>query len=210
MRKEFRIIVCCILFIPALVQSQDFSYDKQMGAQAAKQVEQMVGIYQDSALNAYVDQVGQRLAGVLGTIPIDFQFHVVDMAEPNAFALPGGYIYVSRGILSLLNDEAELAGVLGHEMIHVTKRHSVKQMKRSIFALASFAIVFLMVSTTTAVPNIKDKVQETFNDIENDNVNEQFQEKINTLDDPPAEPTFIIALALLLWYILFQIFIHWI
>ncbi len=55
------------------------------------------------------------------------------MAEPNAFALPGGYIYVSRGLLSLVNDEAELACVIGHEMIHVTKRHSVKQMKKSIF-----------------------------------------------------------------------------
>jgi predicted Zn-dependent protease len=54
------------------------------------------------------------------------------MAEPNAFALPGGYIYISRGLLSLVNDEAELAGVMGHEMIHVTKRHSVKQMKKSI------------------------------------------------------------------------------
>jgi len=92
----------------------------------------MIGIYNDSALNAYVGSIGERLVDVLGDPPVDFQFKVVDMAEPNAFALPGGYIYISRGLLSLVNDEAELACVMGHEMIHVTKRHSVKQMNKSI------------------------------------------------------------------------------
>lgn len=111
---------------------QDFSTDKKMGAQAAQQVEQMMGIYPDEELNEYVSQVGNRLAKSLGTLPFEFQFRVVDMAEPNAFALPGGYVYVSRGILSLMNSEDELAGVIGHEMIHVTKRHSIKQMRQGI------------------------------------------------------------------------------
>jgi predicted Zn-dependent protease len=131
MKSEFISIV--IFFIIAISYGQDFSYDKQIGAEAAVQVEQTIGIYPDSNLTAYINSVGQRLAGVLGEIPVDFQFSVLDMAEPNAFALPGGYVYVSRGLLSLVNDEAELAGILGHEMIHVTKRHSVKQMKKSIF-----------------------------------------------------------------------------
>ncbi len=114
------------------VRGQDFSYDQKIGAQAAQQVEQMMGSYPDSTLNAYVSKVGQRLATGLGKIPFEFQFRVVDMAEPNAFALPGGYVYVSRGILNLINEEDELAGVIGHEMVHVTKRHSIKQMRQSI------------------------------------------------------------------------------
>ncbi|MEZ5196732.1 MAG: M48 family metalloprotease [Bacteroidales bacterium] len=122
-----------LLFISNLSIAQDYSYDKQIGAESAIQVEQTIGIYNDSALTSYVQAVGQRLVGALGESPFTFQFHVVDMAEPNAFALPGGYIYISRGLLSLVNDEAELACVMGHEMIHVTKRHAIKQMKKSIF-----------------------------------------------------------------------------
>jgi len=121
-----------LLFISILQQAQDYTYDKKIGAESAVQVEQMIGIYQDSALTAYVNAVGQRLVNVLVDTPLEFRFFVVDMAEPNAFALPGGYIYVSRGLLSLVNDEAELACVIGHEMIHVIKRHAVKQMRKSI------------------------------------------------------------------------------
>lgn len=128
--KTFVFIVAILL--SQILEAQNFSYDQKIGAQAALQVEQMIGTYPDSLLNAYVNSVGQRLAVGLGEIPFEFQFRVVDMPEPNAFALPGGYIYVSRGILSLINSEDELAGVMGHEMVHVTKRHSVKQMKQGI------------------------------------------------------------------------------
>ncbi|MBN2175326.1 MAG: M48 family metalloprotease [Bacteroidales bacterium] len=130
-RKSYIIFILAIIYInPAF--SQDFTYDRKIGAEAANEVEQMIGVYPDSALTAYVNLVGQRLVNALGDSPVEFNFHVVDMAEPNAFALPGGYIYVSRGLLCLINDEAELACVMGHEMIHVTKRHSVKQIKKSI------------------------------------------------------------------------------
>jgi len=130
--KKISLFPVFIILFYFSVFAQDFSYDKKVGAEGAIQVEQMIGIYHDSALTAYVNAIGQRLVNVLGDPPVTFRFHVVDMAEPNAFALPGGYIYVSRGLLSLVNDEAELACVMGHEMIHVTKRHSVKQMKKSI------------------------------------------------------------------------------
>ena len=132
MVKSYRLVVCLLWLFSINSFAQDFSIDKKIGAESAVQVEQMMGIYYDSALTGYVNAVGQRLVNTLGEAPVTFQFHVVDMAEPNAFALPGGYIYVSRGLLSLVNDEAEVACVIGHEMIHVTKRHSVKQMKNSI------------------------------------------------------------------------------
>jgi len=133
MNKYYRLTISFLLLFALNGIAQDFSYDKKMGAEAAIQVEQTIGIYPDSALTAYVNKIGNRLVEALGNAPVEFQFRVVDMAEPNAFALPGGYIYISRGLLSLVNDEAELAGVMGHEMIHVTKRHSVKQMKKRIF-----------------------------------------------------------------------------
>ncbi len=131
MKRTF-VISVIIVFSRLFLFSQDFSYDKKIGAEAAEQVESMMGLYNDSSLNAYVNSVGGRLVNVLGDVPVDFQFHVVDVSEPNAFALPGGYIYVTRGVLNLVNDESELACVIGHEMIHVTKRHSVKQMKKGI------------------------------------------------------------------------------
>ncbi len=62
----------------------------------------------------------------------EFKFHLVDMEEPNAFALPGGHIYVTRGILPLIQTEDELAGIIGHEIMHVIQRHSVKQFNREI------------------------------------------------------------------------------
>lgn len=131
--KKISLFPVFVILFSFTILAQDFSYDKKVGAEGAVQVEQMIGIYPDSALTVYIESIGERLVDVLGDPPVDFQFKVVDMAEPNAFALPGGYIYISRGLLSLVNDEAELACVMGHEMIHVTKRHSVKQMNKSIF-----------------------------------------------------------------------------
>jgi predicted Zn-dependent protease len=124
------------LFISVIVViqgfGQDYSYDKKIGAENAKQVPLTMGIYNDSILTAYVTSVGERLVNQADNVPLDFNFHIVDMQEPNAFALPGGYIYVTRGVLSLVNDESELACVMGHEMIHAIERHSVKQMKKKI------------------------------------------------------------------------------
>ena len=131
MKKIIIVLVAFIVNISVL-DAQDFSYDKKMGAEAAKQVEATMGIYPDSALRAYVAEVGSRLVKVLDNPPVDFRFHLIDSPDPNAFALPGGYIYITRGLLVLVNDESELADVMGHEMIHVTKRHSVKQQNKGI------------------------------------------------------------------------------
>ena len=79
-------------------------------------------------LAAYVESLGQRLARHSHRAGLEYRFAVIDSPEVNAFALPGGYIYVTRGILAYLNSEAELAAVLGHEIGHVTARHSVRQM----------------------------------------------------------------------------------
>ena len=106
--------------------------ENQAGRQVAQQVEDQIGLYSDSYLRNYVDAVGRRLVAELGDTPYQFTFQIVDQPEPNAFATPGGYVYVSRGILALVNSEDELAGILAHEISHVTQRHHARQAQRSV------------------------------------------------------------------------------
>ncbi|WP_339907658.1 M48 family metalloprotease [Pseudomonas guineae] len=87
--------------------------------------------YADEKLQAYVQQVGERVAKYSHRNQLAYQFTVVDSPDINAFALPGGYIYIHRGLLAYLSSEAELAAVLGHEVGHVTARHSVQQQSQS-------------------------------------------------------------------------------
>ncbi len=99
----------------------------QQGAQAHKEVLQQYGRVDDPELQAYVSRIGKGLAAKSHRPNLDWHFTVVDSPQVNAFALPGGYIYITRGIMAYLNSEAELAGVVGHEIGHVTARHGVRQ-----------------------------------------------------------------------------------
>jgi predicted Zn-dependent protease len=103
-----------------------------LGREAAQQVAQEMGLVEDPALAAFVDAIGQRVAARSPRKDVRFQFHVADMAETNAFALPGGYIYVSRGLLALVRDEDELANVLAHEVGHVAARHAAQRETRAL------------------------------------------------------------------------------
>jgi predicted Zn-dependent protease len=97
------------------------------GAEAAKALQEQGMLLPEGEVSGYVREVGERLVRAAPASSGPFEFHVLDMEEPNAFALPGGYVYVSRGLLVLLNSEDELAGVVGHEIGHVVARHHVKQ-----------------------------------------------------------------------------------
>ncbi len=99
------------------------------------------GIFRNSALRVYVDAVGQRLARQSHRPDLPFRFVVVNDSSPNAFALPGGYIAITRGLLANLSNEAELAAVLGHEIGHVTARHSLQGMQRSTLLGATVGIL---------------------------------------------------------------------
>ena len=112
----------------------------QMGKQGAKEVEQSIGFYKDPALQAYVADLGKRMAAESERPDLPWEFHVVDDAAVNAFAIPGGFIYVTRGLMAAINNEAELAGVLGHEIAHVTHRHSVQQISKSQLAQLGLGI----------------------------------------------------------------------
>ena len=106
------------------------SQEIQMGREADGQIESQLGLVDNPDLQSYVSNLGQELAAVSERPGLPWEFHVVDDPQVNAFALPGGFIYVTRGILGYFETEAELAGVLGHEIGHVTARHSVSQMSR--------------------------------------------------------------------------------
>src|SRR5262245_56441594 len=100
--------------------------EQQIDVQATREIEATVGVAQDPALNRYVQELGRTLAAHSPRQDVPYSFQIVEMDEPNAFALPGGHIYVSRGLLLLANSEAELAHVLGHEIGHVAARHAAK------------------------------------------------------------------------------------
>jgi predicted Zn-dependent protease len=121
--------------------------EEELGAEEAKKVEEGMGFADESGFTPFLDQLGQRLAEQSPRKNVTFQFHIVDMAEPNAFALPGGYIYVSRGLLALTNTEGELAGVVGHEIGHVAGKHAVQRISKQ----APLAAVFGLVSGVTGL-----------------------------------------------------------
>lgn len=110
------------------------SQEIAMGQEAAAQVESSIGVVDDAGLNAYVQRIGESLARDSERPNLPWRFRVVDDPTPNAFALPGGFIYVTRGMLSLMENESELATVLGHEIGHVTARHSVQMISRQQLA----------------------------------------------------------------------------
>lgn len=103
----------------------------ELGRRYSQEILKQYPRYADEKLQAYVQQVGERVARHSHRNQLNYQFTVVDSPDINAFALPGGYIYIHRGLLAYLNSEAELAAVLGHEVGHVTARHGVQQQSQS-------------------------------------------------------------------------------
>lgn len=101
--------------------------EARVGAQAARQVEAQLGLIRDPLVVSYVRSIGARLAGVSPRQDVEYRFFVVDQPEPNAFALPGGYIYVTRGLVALANSEPELANVMAHEVAHVAALHAAQR-----------------------------------------------------------------------------------
>lgn len=121
-----------------LMSEQD---EIQLGREAHAQiVRQFGGAYEDPALQDYVQRVGGRLAANSHREALSYHFTVLDSPEVNAFALPGGYIYITRGLLAYLGSEAEMAAVLGHEIGHVTARHSVRQISGTRAAQIGYTI----------------------------------------------------------------------
>jgi predicted Zn-dependent protease len=106
----------------------------KIGRQTDAEIDQTYGVYNDRVLNIYVDHIGQRMAKLSHRPNLPYTFKVLDTPVVNAFAVPGGYVYMTRGIMAYLNSEAELAGVLGHEIGHITARHTAEQLTKAQLA----------------------------------------------------------------------------
>jgi beta-barrel assembly-enhancing protease len=103
----------------------------QMGAEYSAQINSQLPIVQDAEINRYVNVLGDSLARLADSRGLDYSFYVVNANEVNAFAVPGGFIYVNRGLIDRTQNLSQLAGVLGHEIGHVVRRHSVEQMEKA-------------------------------------------------------------------------------
>jgi predicted Zn-dependent protease len=122
-----------------------YSLDKEirMGKQFAQQVESSVKLVQDPVVTEYVNRIGQNLVRN-SDAQVPFTIKVVDSDEVNAFALPGGFFYVNSGLILAADEEAELAGVMSHEIAHVAARHATRQMTRGNWAnLATLPLIFV-------------------------------------------------------------------
>ena len=106
----------------------------KLGGETDAQVIKEYGIYEDAKLTAYLNDLCQRIGKISHRPNLTYYFKIADVSVVNAFAVPGGYLYFTRGILASLNSEAELAGVMGHEIGHITARHSAQQYSRAQFA----------------------------------------------------------------------------
>ncbi|MCZ6857882.1 MAG: M48 family metalloprotease [Gemmatimonadetes bacterium] len=121
-------------FMPLAPVIHAQTIDERIGAEGARQVLREIGVYETGVAADYVRAIGNRLVVNVDDDRFTFKFNLLNQSAPNAFALPGGWVYVSRGLLILANSEDELAGVIGHEMAHVTNRHGARRQRRGVLA----------------------------------------------------------------------------
>ncbi len=106
----------------------------EIGRQAAQEIERDLRLYHDPVVNAYIHELGRMLARHSGRTDLTYYFKVVDTDDVNAFALPGGWLYVNRGLITTAENESELAGVVGHEIGHVDGKHGARAISRQFGA----------------------------------------------------------------------------
>lgn len=136
----FRILAAILLFCVVTLGLQPSceaaliskNQEISMGKEVAAKLEAKYGVVQDEELQAHVNSIGQRLVAVSGRKDLEYTFKVLNHDEVNAMAVPGGFIYVFKGLLDFMPSDDELAGVLGHEVGHIVKRHSVKQVEKQL------------------------------------------------------------------------------
>jgi len=107
------------------------SDERQIGTANAAQIDSQLPLVHDSVITQYVATLGMKMASLTSRGDLDWHFAVVNSPEVNAFAIPGGFIYVNRGAIEQADSLDELAGIMGHEIGHVVRRHSVKQMEKA-------------------------------------------------------------------------------
>ncbi len=141
-----QVLICLGLSweIPSSVQARIISREDEVriGRDLATQIAQLMPLDTDPVMTSRLKRIGERLTNTLPETPYPFEFHLIDLPEINAFAVPGGFIYVYRGLAQLLPSEDALAFVMGHEIIHVVRRHSTRQFERSLMWNLPFSLLF--------------------------------------------------------------------
>jgi beta-barrel assembly-enhancing protease len=125
-----RFVIGVALTLPLVACGISQQQEIQMGQEYAQQINAQLPIVQDPELNRYINVLGDSIAGLTSRKDLTWHFFIVDSKEVNAFAVPGGYVYVNRGLIERSDKMDEVAGVLGHEIGHVLRRHTVKQMEK--------------------------------------------------------------------------------
>ena len=140
MKKLYKLVLALVLACAFLVGVQpveagmiSVEQEVKMGKETAQALEAKYGLSQDYYLNERVNRIGQRLAAVCGRNDISYSFKVLNANEVNALACPGGFIYVFKGLLDYMPTDTELAGVLGHEVGHVAKKHTVHSIEKQLW-----------------------------------------------------------------------------
>lgn len=125
-----RVFACLALMVSLTACGISQQQEVQMGQDYSQQINAQLPIVSDPEINRYINVLGDQIARVTSRADLDWRFYVVDSREVNAFAVPGGYVYVNRGLIERTARMDELAGVLGHEIGHVVLRHSIQQMEK--------------------------------------------------------------------------------
>ena len=137
------VFVLCVVFgitPPAQAGMISLEQEIEMGRETAKSLEAQYGLYQDDAMQERVNRIGQRLAAVSGRTEIAYSFKVLNHNEVNALACPGGFIYVFKGLIDFMPSDTELAGVLGHEVGHVAKKHTVNSIEKQLWTTLALIV----------------------------------------------------------------------
>jgi predicted Zn-dependent protease len=125
-----RIFIAFALIVGVTGCGVSTQQEVQMGQEEAAQINQQLPMVTDPEANRYINLLGDQIASHTSRANLDWRFFIVDSREINAFAVPGGFVYVNRGLIEQTDNMSELAGVLGHEIGHVVLRHTVKQMEQ--------------------------------------------------------------------------------
>ena len=136
------------------------SREKEIGLEEHEKVLASMLLFEDEELLAYVREVGNKAAAVSHRPDLEYTFNIIDSPEINAFALPGGYVYVNRGLLTFMNSEAELAAVLSHEIGHITARHAVQQQARGRIAQTAATVGGFVTAVATGSGYVGSQISE--------------------------------------------------
>lgn len=130
--KEWIIpLLCIILLIQGTAEAFTFEDERKLGREIYEKLEKDQFLLKNERANAYIEGLGERILKHSDPVPLDFKFSILRSSAVNAFATPGGYIYLNQGLINLCNSEAELAGVLAHEIAHINGRHIANNISRS-------------------------------------------------------------------------------